>query len=148
MYGRLPTRDGFTTSILEDIDKFFNDFLRPYTTGSFSTYGKGQSPKLNAYKKNGKYYLEVFVPFAKKEDIDVVINDRVLKVSVVSRQDKDIKDADYIIREVSRGQCVRELTLGEDIDVDSVKVTFKDGVLLIAFDAVAETPKVKKIEIK
>lgn len=147
MYKRLPTRDGFTASILEDIDKFFNDFLRPYSTDSLCTYGKGQSPKLNAYRKNGKYHLEFFVPLAKKEDIDVEINDRVLKISVANRQDKAVSTADYIIREVSRGQCVRELTLGDDIDLGSTNVTYRDGVLFIDFNAV-EQKKAKKIEIK
>jgi HSP20 family molecular chaperone IbpA len=148
MYKRLPTRDGFTAGILEDIDKFFNDFMRPYATDSFCTYGKSQSPKLNAYRKNGKYNLEVFVPLAKKEDIDVEINERTLRVSVANRQDKDVTAADYIIREVSRGASTRELSLGEDIDVDSTKVNFKDGVLYITFDAVEQKSKVKKIEIK
>jgi HSP20 family protein len=147
MYRRLPTREGITTSILEDIDKFFNDFMRPYSADTFCTYGKSQTPKLNAYRKNGQYHLEIFVPMAKKEDIDVEINDRVLKVSVASRQDKDVKDADYIIREVSRGQCSRELALGEDVDVDSAKVAFEEGVLHVTFNAVEQKPKKKKIEI-
>lgn len=147
MYTRLPTRESYTTSIVEDIDKFFNDFMRPYSFGSFLTYGKSQSPKLNAYRKNGKYHLEVFVPLAKKEDIDVEINDRVLKISVASRQDKEVSNSDYIIREVSRGACVRDLALGDDIDVESTKVKFKDGVLDITFDAVDKTHKVVKISV-
>jgi HSP20 family protein len=148
MYKRIPTREGFTTGILEDIDKFFNDFLRPYSADTFFTYGKSQSPKLNAYKKNGKYYVEIFVPFAKKDDIDVEIKDRIMKISVANRQDNGVSSADYIIREVSRGQCLREVALGEDIDTDSVNVTFKEGVLFITFDAVEQVPKVKKIEIQ
>jgi HSP20 family molecular chaperone IbpA len=147
MYRKLPSRDSFTSTVLEDIDKFFNDFMRPYSTGTFYTYGKGQNPKLNAYKKDDQYHLDFFVPMATKDDIDLEINERVLKIAVAARQDKDVADADYIIREVSRGACARELALGEDVDVDSAKVVFKDGVLHITFNAVKPEPKTRKITI-
>lgn len=147
MYKKLPARDGFTASIIEDIDKFFNEFMRPYSSETFSTYGKNQSPKLNVYRRNGKYHLEVFVPFAKKDDIDVEINDRILRISIANRQDRELTDADYIIREVSRGQATRELSLGDDVDAESANVTFKDGVLEITFNAVKESPRIKKIPV-
>lgn len=68
---------------------------------------------------------------------------------IQGRQDKEGSDNDYIIREISRGQMTKVLTLGEDIDVESAKSSFKDGVLHIEFIAKKiEENKARKIAIE
>ena len=72
------------------------------------------------------YVSDIFM--ASKDDLDVEIEENLLKITVKAHQDKDISENDYIIREISRGQMTRMLSLGDDIDVDSAKTSFKDGV--------------------
>jgi HSP20 family protein len=144
------TRASLSTPLLDEFDKFFNEFANSFGATIKTQQGKNQSPKVNAYKKDGKYCIDAAVPLASKEDLDVEIEENLLKITVKAHQDKEVSENDYIIREISRGQMTRMLSLGEDIDVDSAKTGFKDGILHIEFDARQgeEESKIKKLVIE
>jgi len=140
-------RSMFHNPLTDEMDRLFDNLATSFGSNIKST-GKNLVPKVNVYKKDGKYHIDAFVPMATKDDIDVEINENVLSIAVKSRQDKEVSDDDYIIREVSRGQMTRMFSLGEDINVDSAKSSFKDGVLAIEFDAKqVEETKTKKLTI-
>ena len=144
------TRTSLSTPLLEEFDKFFNEFANSFGSTIKTQQGKIQSPRINAYRRDGKYCIDAAVPMASKDDIDLELEENMLKITVKAHQDKDVSDNDYIIREISRGQMTRVLALGEDVDADSAKSSFKDGVLHIEFDAkkVEEENKVKKLNIE
>jgi len=144
------TRTSLSTPLLEEFDKFFNEFANSFGSTIKTQQGKIQSPRINAYKKEDKYCIDAAIPLASKDDIDIEIEENLLKITVNAHQDKEVSDNDYIIREISRGQMTRILTLGEDVDVDSAKSSFKDGVLHIEFIAkkIEEENKIKKIAIE
>jgi HSP20 family protein len=144
------TRTSLSTPLLDEFDKFFNEFTNSFNTSIKTQQGKSQSPRINAYKKNGKYCIEAAVPMVSKDDLDVEIEDNLLKIAVKAHQDKEVSENDYIIREISRGQMTRFIALGEDIDVGSAKTSFKDGILYIEFDAkqIEEDTKIKKLVIE
>jgi HSP20 family protein len=144
------TRTSLATPLLDEFDKFFNEFANSFGSTIKTQQGKNQSPKINAYKKDGKYCVDAAVPMTSKDDLEVEIEENLLKINVKAHQDKEVSENDYIIREISRGQMTRVLSLGEDIDVDSAKTSFKDGVLHIEFDAkqIEEENKVKKLVIE
>jgi HSP20 family protein len=143
------TRTSLSTPLLDEFDKFFNEFANSLGTTIKTQQGKNQSPRINAYKKDGMYCIDAAVPMASKEDLDVEIEENLLKITVNAHQDKEVSENDYIIREISRGQMTRILSLGEDIDVDSAKTSFKNGVLHIEFNArqIEEDNKIKKLVI-
>ena len=87
---------------------------------------------------------------ASRDDLDAEIEENLLKITVRAHQDKEVSENDYIIREISRGQMTRALSLGEDIDVDSAKTSFKDGVLHIEFSAkkIEDDIKIKRLVIE
>jgi len=144
------TRTSLSAPLLDEFDKFFNEFANSFGTTIRTQQGKNQSPRVNAYKKDGKYCIDAAVPLASKDDLDVEIEDNLLKIVVKGHQDREVSENDYIIREISRGQMTRILSLGEDIDVDSAKTSFKDGVLHIEFNArqIEEENKVRKLAIE
>lgn len=144
------TRTSLANPLLDEFDKFFNEFANSFGSTIKTQQGKNQSPRINAYRKDGKYCIDAAVPMASRDDLDVEIEENLLKINVRAHQDKEVSENDYIIREVSRGQMTRVLSLGEDIDVDSAKTSFKDGVLHIEFNArpIEEDNKVKKLVIE
>ncbi len=144
------TRTSLANPLLDEFDKFFNEFANSFGSTIKTQQGKNQSPMINAYRKDGKYCIDAAVPMASRDDLDVEIEENLLKINVRAHQDKEVSENDYIIREVSRGQMTRVLSLGEDIDVDSAKTSFKDGVLHIEFNArpIEEDNKVKKLVIE
>jgi HSP20 family molecular chaperone IbpA len=144
------TRASLSTPLLDEFDKFFNQFADSFGATIKTQHGKSQSPKINAYKKDGKYFIDAAVSMASKDDLDVEIEENLLKITVKAHQDKEVSENDYIIREISRGQMTRILSLGEDIDVDSAKSSFKDGILHIEFNSrqIEEDNKIKKLVIE
>ena len=144
------TRTSLSTPLLDEFDKFFNEFANSFGATIKAQQGKNQSPRINAYRKDGKYCIDAAAPMASKDDLDVEIEENLLKITVKSHQDPKVSENDYIIREISRGQMTRILSLGEDIDVDSAKTSFKDGVLHIEFGArqIEEENKIKKLIIE
>ena len=144
------TRTSLSTPLLDEFDKFFNEFANSFGATIKAQQGKNQSPRINAYRKDGKYGIDAAAPMASKDDLDVEIEENLLKITVKSHQDPKVSENDYIIREISRGQMTRILSLGEDIDVDSAKTSFKDGVLHIEFSArqIEEENKIKKLIIE
>lgn len=144
------TRTSLSNPLLDEFDKFFNEFANSFGSTIKTQPGKNQIPRINAYKKDGKYCVDAAVPMASKDDLDVEIGENLLKIIVRAHQDKEVSENDYIIREISRGQMTRILSLGEDIDVDSAKTSFKDGVLHIEFNArqIEEENKIKKLVIE
>ncbi|HAM50691.1 MAG TPA: hypothetical protein DCP92_08380 [Nitrospiraceae bacterium] len=144
------TRTSLSTPLLDEFDKFFNEFANSFGSTIKTQQGKNQSPRINAYKKDGKYCIDAAVPMASKDDLDVEIEENLLKIIVNAHQDKEVSENDYIIREISRGQMTRILSLGDDIDMDSAKSGFKDGILHIEFNAkqIEEESKTKKLVIE
>lgn len=143
------TRTSLSTPLLEEFDKFFNDFANSFGSTIKTQQGKIQSPRINAYRRDGKYCIDAAVPMASKDDIELELEENMLKITVKAHQDQEVSDNDYIIREISRGQMTRVLTLGEDVDADSAKSSFKDGVLHIEFNAKkVEENKAKKLNIE
>jgi len=142
-------RSNFTTPLLEEMDKFFNDFAST-TNNTIKTSAKNQSPKVNAYRQDGKYCIDASVPLATKDDINIELEENMLRITVNAHQDKEVSDNDYIFREISRSQMTRVFMLGEDIIKESAKSTFKDGILHIEFDAKKEEEitKVKTLSIE
>jgi HSP20 family protein len=143
------SRTSFSNPLMEEFDKLFDSFfsnsfdIRPTT--------KNQKPKLNAYVKDDKYCIDAFIPFATKDDIALEIEENLLKLTINAHHDKEIKEDDFIIRELSRGQMVRVLQLGDTVNKETAKSSFKDGILHIEFEntkKIDEESKVKKIDIR
>jgi len=144
------TRSSLSTPLLDEFDKFFNEFANSFGATIKAQQGKNQSPRINAYRRDGKYCIDASVPMASKDDLDVEIEENLLKITVKAHQDNEVSENDYIIREISRGQMMRVLSLGEDIDVGSAKTSFKDGVLHVEFDAkqIEEQTRTRKLVIE
>jgi len=141
-FSGLPTRETLR-SMMSELDKVFNEI----SNDVLDVLPKFFSPKVNIYKKDNDYVLDFFVPYTKKEDIDIQIEDDILSVFVKSTQDETIADNQYIIREISRGQATRKIYLGEGINQESLEANLKDGILSITFKPKV-TPKSKSIKIE
>ena len=65
-----------------------------------------------------------------------------------SSEDKQEKDGRLIRQERYFGQFMRQLSVGSDIDPDTVKASFDDGVLSLSLPKVKqESPKAVSIDV-
>lgn len=117
-------------------DEMFND--------PFFTRGENKLMKTDIKEKGDKYLLEVDLPGYEKEDIKIEIDDGYLTVhaSMNKNVDESDKDSKYVHKERYVGECSRSFYVGEEINEEDIKASFKNGTLKI------ELPKKdqKKIE--
>ena len=116
----LPRRNEFDL-----FDEMFND--------PFFTRGENKLMKTDIKEKGDKYLLEVDLPGYEKEDIKIEIDDGYLTVHASMNKDVDESDKNskYVHKERYVGECSRSFYVGEEINEEDIKASFKNGTLKI-----------------
>ena len=109
-------------------------------TYSYST------PRVDVKENKDSYTLEMDLPGRSEEDIEIELNKD--NLSIASKQEKktENKEEKFILRERNYSDFNRRFTLPEDVDTDSIKANFKNGVLIINMNK-KEVEKPKSIKI-
>ena len=98
------------------------------------------------------YVISVDLPGYDKENIKVDITDGYLTVSAkTDSENNEEEKGKYVRRERYFGECSRSFYVGDDISVEDVDASFKNGTLIIEIpkmDSKKELPEKKYIEIK
>ena len=126
-------------TILEDIvsDFFKPEFLfHPSISNGGSTY---ISP-IEVKNSDNEIEVKVELPGVNKKDITITYQNQILEIE--SKKERDDNKPEYT--EIQSGHSIRRLKVGE-IDFESAKSTFKDGVLLIVLP---KSKRATKQEIK
>ena len=130
----------------DDFDNLFEGFFRPLRRfGEAPT--QGLVPAIDVTERDNEYLIRAEMPGVNKDAIDITLTDGVLTISAESREDREEKDGDRVIRQERRyGKYVRSLRLDTQIDEKKVKANYKDGILELVLPK-AEAAKPKKIAI-
>ena len=107
--------------------------------------------KTDIRENENNYVIDVDLPGFNKDDIKIDVEDGYLniKASMNSTDDEEEKGK-YIRRERFIGECSRSFFVGEDVKVEDVKATFKNGILTLEVPKVEEKkklPEKKYVEI-
>jgi HSP20 family protein len=103
------------------------------------------SPGVNIFEKDSEILLEVELPGRKREDVNVEVVDRTLKISAKEAvTDREGFEASYVER--SRGAIERSFRLGADLEPGKVQARFENGLLLLSIPKQA-TAQPHKVEI-
>ena len=107
-------------------DDFFND---PF----FSSRKEMKLMKTDIREKDDKYLLDIDLPGYSKEDIKISVDDGYLTVSAKKESNDEEKDdkGNFIRRERFSGECSRSFYVGENIEAEDVKASFKNGILTL-----------------
>jgi len=142
--------------IHRDIDQMFNQFFRGWglphsdSMGVFDDF-LGTSvlkPKVDLSAAENHYLLTAEIPGVSEKDVSIDIHNNTLTIRGEKKQEKEEKEKNYYRIERSYGSFQRVLSLPEDVDQDSIKAAFKDGVLTVTMPRRAlPAGEVKKIEI-
>jgi len=128
---RRPRWDMFRT-LESEVDQFFNQWFGK----SFSDLDEKHSfPKWNIYRNDGKLVVDALVGDIPKEKVNIELDkkERVLTIQGESNQNESVKNEEYFCREVSKRAFVRRIRVPDDIDIDSIQASQKDGILKIQF---------------
>jgi HSP20 family protein len=64
------------------------------------------------------------------------------------QEEKEEKKKDYYLRERSFGSFQRSFQVPDDVDIDKIECSFKNGLLTVTLPKSAQAQKAKKIEVK
>lgn len=124
-------------------DDIFND--------SFFNRNDSKVMKTDIKERENSYVIDIDLPGFDKDNIKIDITDGYLTISAkLSEEKNDDKNEKYVRRERYFGECSRSFYVGENIDADSIKATFKKGILSLEIPKVEEEklPDKKYIEIE
>lgn len=124
------------------LDDFFDD---PF-------FVKKSGPKFNECmrtdikEQDGNYVMDIDLPGANKEDINIELNDGYLTVSMETNKETDDSKDGYIHKERYVGKCSRTYYAGKNIKEEDVKAQYKNGILTLTFPK-EETKKLEEKKI-
>ncbi len=146
--------------IFEDLGEFQKEMNRlcnltlhhPGKKGSLfrpSEKGNGGSlwaPAVDIIDEKDHIRVRADLPGMKKEEIEVSVNNDTLTIRGEKREEKEIKEKDYVRSERYYGAFRRSFTLPAGVDPQKVNAGYKDGVLEITLTK-REDAKSKEIKV-
>jgi len=137
-----PFRD--MLGIQDEMNRLFN----AYFTRSSDQEGKSLvwHPFVDIFETDNEIKVVAEVPGMNKEDIKVSIQDNVLTISGVKKQEADDTSKNYHRIERAWGTFERSFSLPMAVRVDKVNAAYKDGILTITLPK-SEEAKPKEIDV-
>ncbi len=151
----LRQREG-TGHKIDDIDRFFQGLFQGMLTPWDGIRGEWPRPKedealmpsMDMTGDEKAYVLNVELPGVEPENVDVSVKDRELVISGEKKRETTEENENCCVAERVFGSFRRILGLPEDVDINGISASHKNGVLRITIPRKAEAlPEVKKIEI-
>ena len=105
---------------------FWNDYT-PVRRASSAPFKLG----VDVIQNSDNYTIEASLPGFDADEIDVTVDDGVLRIAAANSSDETQEDGRYLVRERRYGKYFRALRVPEGVDIDSAKTGYKDGVLRI-----------------
>jgi HSP20 family protein len=130
-------------SLREAVDKLFEDsFIRPFN-------GFGTTPAFPVELKETKdtYVLKASLPGMKPEDITIEATSEGLTIKGELKEETQLKEADYLRKELHYGKVQRTFALPLAVDPNKVEATFEHGLVTITLPK-TEVVKPKTIIVK
>ena len=127
-----------------DDDFFRDDFFSGKDKMNF------QLMKTDIREDENSYLLEVDLPGYNKEDIKIDVTDGYLTINAKMTKEENDDNKNYVRRERFSGEATRSFYVGEDIKIDEIKASFKNGILSLEVPKAnpeEKLPEKKYIEI-
>lgn len=130
-----------------DVDELFRR-----TFGDFGGFGHlvkegSHYPLLETYTQDDRFYVKAYIPGVNPKKIDISVMGNRLTLKGESKEDKNIKEEDYVLREIRYGAFERSVTLPEGVNTEDLHAGFEEGMLTISAP-IKEEGKAKKIPIE
>ncbi|MBI3616889.1 MAG: Hsp20/alpha crystallin family protein [Candidatus Omnitrophica bacterium] len=107
------------------------------------------APAVDIIDEKDDIRVRADLPGMKKEDIEVSVNNDTLSIKGEKKEEKEIKEKDYVRSERYYGAFQRSFTLPAGVDPQKVNAAYKDGVLEITLPKREDAkPKQIKVDIK
>jgi HSP20 family protein len=110
---------------------------------------RAEEPAVDIYQDKNNLYIEVPLAGIQPKDVEISIEDNILTIQGKTEETKEIKEKDYLRKEIRRGSFRRVIKLPVEVKGNKASAESSGGILKITIPKVAKTgPKAKRVPIK
>ena len=102
---------------------------------------------LNVYETDDELVVEAYVPGVSEDEIDVSIEDNVIRIKAQHKEDQKKKKKKVVYRQTAQASYFYSTTIPCPVKTDKAEAVLENGVLKIVLPK-AEEAKPKKIAVK
>ena len=140
-------RDEFLTPFDAIFDELMSKQFPTFQEEVGVSFNKGAYPKVNVYEYDDKVGIIAEIPGLDKKDLKIDVEEGILIISGDKHGLFDDSGAKVLRRELKGSSFKRQFELGEQLDGENIKASFKDGLLSVDIPKVEPT-KPKKLSVK
>lgn len=129
------------------MSKRFSDIMDEFFNDAVSTRRDNFVPGIDIAETDNQFEISAELPGMKKEDININLDNSRLTISGERTFKEEEEGKTFHRVETSYGSFNRSLQLPDNVDENSIKASYKDGLLNITI-AKSEDKVKKQIEIK
>lgn len=133
-------------SMRQMLDRFFDDDFARFPA-LWERQPGAMSLALDVAEQEDAFIVKASIPGVPADDVEITLTDNVLTIKGEMKEDKEINETSYHLRERRYGSFVRSVTLPTTVDADKIEAGNENGVLTLTLPK-AEVAKPKKIEVK
>jgi HSP20 family protein len=115
------------------------------TARVFDTATRSSGARLDAYRIDDTFYIDIDLPGVDPASIDVTVDHRVLTVKA-ERKRPQREGLQLLVAERPTGTVTRQVFLSENLDTDRLEARYDNGVLTLSIPVI-EQAKPRKIEV-
>jgi HSP20 family protein len=127
-YRRLPT-------LHNEIDSLFARLFRDEERGWSGRFDGSLVPAIESFVRGDQLVVRADLPGIDPKLVELVVEGDRLTIKGERKTEHEENGAEHLYREVGYGRFERSIMLPSDVDADSVKATYNDGVLEITTKA-------------
>lgn len=101
---------------------------------------------MDLFREGDNYLLNADLPGIDPGSVDIDVDGQLLTIRAERTMEKH-ENVQWLTRERPSGSFLRQLNLGQGIDIDHISATYANGVLSVTIP-VSESAKPRKIEVK
>ena len=139
-----PMKDFF--NVPSRFDTIFDDFFYPARRASGQEAALGWNPAVDVYESDDAIVVKAELPGMNKDQISVEMEGHLLTIKGERSSENEVKENNYYRRERTQGSFRRTLALPGEVDPETIKADYKDGVLKIEVPK-PEEKKPKQISV-
>lgn len=146
-YEPLREMTNFSRAMDRVFDRFMDESLFDMPTLWQRGNGQANSLALDVAEQDDKFVVKASVPGINPEEIEVTFTDGLLTIKGETKEDHEVKEENYHLRERHYGSFMRRIALPTNIDAEKIDATNENGVLTLTLPK-AEEVKPRRIEVK
>ena len=101
---------------------------------------------LDVVENKNEFLVKASLPGINPDDLEITFTDNVLTIKGETKEDKEIKEEQYHLRERRQGVFSRSISLPNRVKADAIQASYDAGVLTLKLPKVEEV-KTKRIAI-